>query len=181
MNNKKILRVRKYKAGYEVRTELVESPNFEVEMISPGKNKKEETEGVMAELIKIKALKKEIIMKTAYTPEGDYIGDSKLAHLLCVKYGIAPEISPGNCPETTVCSIGFSKKNNKWYGWSHRAIHGFTIGDFVKKDDCTASSGWTKECLKEHPDWNKSLPIGFKATTLEDAKKMAIAFADSVG
>lgn len=26
--------------------------------------------------------------------------------------------------------------NGKWYGWSHRAVHGFAIGDKVKKGDC---------------------------------------------
>lgn len=31
--------------------------------------------------------------------------------------------------------VGFSKKDNKWYGWSHRAIYGFTIGSTCKKGD----------------------------------------------
>ena len=35
-----------------------------------------------------------------------------------------------------VANIGFSKNENKWYGWSHRAIFGFTIGDKVKIGDC---------------------------------------------
>ena len=32
--------------------------------------------------------------------------------------------------------VGFSPKENKWYGWSHRAIYGFTIGSTCKKGDC---------------------------------------------
>ena len=32
--------------------------------------------------------------------------------------------------------VGFSPKDNKWYGWSHRAIYGFTIGSTCKKGDC---------------------------------------------
>lgn len=32
--------------------------------------------------------------------------------------------------------VGFSPKNNKWYGWSHRAIYGFKIGSTCKKGDC---------------------------------------------
>ena len=51
--------------------------------------------------------------KVARTPDGHYIGDEKMAYHLCVKRGIAPEVSPGN----RVCSIGFSKSNQKWYGW----------------------------------------------------------------
>lgn len=29
--------------------------------------------------------------------------------------------------------VGFSPKHYKWFGWSHRAIHGFTIGSECKK------------------------------------------------
>ncbi len=78
------------------------------------------------------------------------------------------------------CSIGYSPAETKWYGWSHRAMFGFTIGDVVKEGDCCASSGWTKEYLEEHPEEDRSLPVGFKAKSMVDAMKMAIAFAESV-
>lgn len=32
-------------------------------------------------------------------------------------------------------NIGFNPEENKWYGWSHRAICGFTIGDEIKRGD----------------------------------------------
>jgi len=32
--------------------------------------------------------------------------------------------------------VGFSPKDGKWYGWSHRAICGFHIGSTCKKGDC---------------------------------------------
>ncbi len=32
-------------------------------------------------------------------------------------------------------AIGFSEKEQKWYGWSHRAIHGFSVGEKIKKGD----------------------------------------------
>jgi len=32
--------------------------------------------------------------------------------------------------------VGFSPKDNMWYGWSHRVIYGFTIGSTCKKGDC---------------------------------------------
>ena len=48
-----------------------------------------------------------------------------------VKYladkGITDELTHG---------VGFSPKDNKWYGWSHRAIYGFDIGSECKKGDC---------------------------------------------
>lgn len=32
--------------------------------------------------------------------------------------------------------VGFSPKDGKWYGWSHRAIFGFEVGSECKKGDC---------------------------------------------
>jgi len=32
--------------------------------------------------------------------------------------------------------VGYSPKDKKWYGWSHRALYGFTIGSTCKKGDC---------------------------------------------
>lgn len=115
-------------------------------------------------------------MTVAYNHNGDYIGDPKTAYRLCVKREILPEKIT---PERNVCSIGYSKKKRKWFGWSHRAIYGFKVGDKVKKGDCCATSGWTEEYLKTHTDENV-LPIGFKAKTKEDTRRMAIAFASSV-
>ena len=78
------------------------------------------------------------------------------------------------------CSIGYQPRENKWYGWSHRAIQGFTIGDVVKENDLTTTSGYVEEYRIQHPDEDMSLPVGFKAITLKDAKRMAIAFANAV-
>lgn len=149
-----VLSVRKYMAGYEIRTERVEMDECPT-----------------------------ITHKIAYTPAGDYIGSSRFAHRLCSVRGIAPEVSPATHSEGEgrVCSIGFSDKEQKWYGWSHRAIFGFAVGDQVKEGDCCASSGWTNDYLEEHPEEDVSLPVGFMAKSLEDARLMAIAFAESVG
>jgi len=116
------------------------------------------------------------VMLCAYNNNLDYVGDVMTLAMLADR-GIKPELAH---PDHKTCSIGFSEKTQKWYGWSHRAICGFKIGDVVKEGDCCTSSGWTDEYLKEHPEANNSLPVGFKAETLEDCKKMAIAFAQSV-
>lgn len=74
-----------------------------------------------------------IMTKQAYNREGEWIGDSKWAYRLTKKYGIYPQkIKPEHC----VCSIGFSEREQKWIGWSHRAIAGFWIGSTCKKGDC---------------------------------------------
>ena len=115
-----------------------------------------------------------ILMFSFYNEKGKYIGDIKSFEYLVIKRGIFPETYNDN----KVCSIGKSK-DGKWYGWSHRAIYGFQIGDIVKEGDCCTSSGWTEEYLKDHPD-DKPLPVGFEAKSEYDCKKMAIAFASSV-
>ncbi len=127
-----------------------------------------------------------VSMISAFTPKEEYIGDIDWAIKLHEK-GIIPEVMPQKKGNKKVnggagctCSIGFCEKENKWYGWSHRAMFGFGIGDKVKKGDCTNSSGWTEEYLKDHPEEDYSLPVGFEAKTIKDAKKMASAFADSV-
>ena len=150
---RKLLSVRHYKAGYVVRKERISG---------------EEAAGGPA-----------FEMRSAFTPAPDrhYIGNPKVARFLCVKKGIKPEKAR---PDHTVCSIGFNEAEQKWYGWSHRAIYGFAVGDIVKEGDCCASSGWTEEYLAEHPEEDNSLPVGFKAKNLDEAKRMAIAFAESV-
>ncbi len=151
MKTTEVTRVRKYKAGYELRDEYWEHDPKEIPFL---------------------------MKRVAYNPQGEYIGTSKDAYYLVVKKGIAPiKISDY---EHAPCQIGFCEKEQKWYGWSHRAIYGFGIGDKVKKGDCCASSGYIDEYIKEHPEKDKSLPIGFIAKTLDDAKTMAIAFAESV-
>ncbi len=74
------------------------------------------------------------------------------------KHGIKKQKIPGN----KVDSIGFSEEEQKWYGWSHRAIYGFGVGSKVKKGDCAYNG----------KEWT--------AKNLDDAKKMAIDFAKAV-
>ncbi len=109
-------------------------------------------------------------LEAVYNAQGVYVGDKEMADLLAEK-GILPE---GRTPESNVCSIGFSNRDQKWYGWSHRAIFGFGIGDIANKGDCVCESG---SC---DPTADVSVPVGFEAKTLDDARRMAIAFADSV-
>lgn len=77
------------------------------------------------------------LMKSAYTTDGQYIGDTKLAYHLCKVRGIEPQFAS---PSHSVCSIGFCDKEQKWYGWSHRAMFGFAVGSEVKQGDCAYSA-----------------------------------------
>lgn len=119
-----------------------------------------------------------VVMQEIRTMDNKYVGvlnDAQIKSLF--SQGILPETDFRN---NNVVSIGKSYKDNRWYGWSHRAMCGFSVGDTVKEGDCTASSGWTQEHLAKNPEKDLSLPVGFVAKTDEDAKRMAIAYADSV-
>ena len=97
-------------------------------------------------------------ISSAYTLDGQYIGSPDDAKRLLDK-GIAPEISK---PDHKVCSIGFCDREQKWYGWSHRAIKGFGIGD-------TPEQLFPEKTVKGKP-----------IQTLDEAKQAAIDFAESV-
>ncbi|MBS1722711.1 MAG: hypothetical protein JSS66_06850 [Armatimonadetes bacterium] len=89
-----------------------------------------------------------------------YIGNEDDAKHLVDEKGLAPERA---APDKNVCSIGYCSKEKKWFGYSHRAMKGFGIGDKAEE--------W-------YPDGENK---GKKpAKTLADAKQMAIDFAESV-
>lgn len=98
-------------------------------------------------------------MRSAYNPSGHYIGTPRFARYLS-KRGIVPELSD---PGHEVCSIGYSAKDRKWYGWSHRAIYGFSIGTKVD-DRSTIANKWAGKTI----------------ASLEEARQAAIDFAESV-
>lgn len=128
-----VLNTRHYEAGYDIRTEEVELE---------GCNKH--------------------IEKRAYTPEGLYIGKSKLAYQLCVKMGIKPEMISD---EWCSCAVGFSEQDQKWYGWSRfmygwsRFIHGFGIGDKVTKESCGYTPSDVNELADAYRRWNDLVEI----------------------
>lgn len=49
--------------------------------------------------------------------------------------------------------VGFSPKDGKWYGWSHRAIFGFTIGSTCKKGDCHYTASTPEEMIDDHANF----------------------------
>ncbi len=67
------------------------------------------------------------------TDTGHWIGDAREARNLCKRHGLRQiqKRKPSHC----VASIGFNEAQQKWYGWSHRAIVAFGIGDKVFEED----------------------------------------------
>lgn len=103
------------------------------------------------------------IMPMAYTKDGAYIGTPEEAEYICGELGLIPSKASD---EHNVCSIGFNEKEQKWYGWSHRAMFGWAVGDTYKPGD----SG--------HEYWGVDGEVKIK--DLNMAKKAAINFAKSV-
>ena len=88
----------------------------------------------------------QLMKDQAYNLKGEWICDSKWAHELIVQRGIMPEKAN---PSYSVCSIGFCKKEQKWYGWSHRAMYGFGIGSTCKKGDCHYQPANKKDFIQD--------------------------------
>ena len=136
--NKEIIDTTIYKAGYEIRTERwTYSPH-----------------------------EQPAIMRSAYSPQGDYIGDPKLARRL-IKKGIKIFETQPDSLSRQVC-IGYAPESKMWYGWSHRAIVGFGPGNKI----FDVNFGDDKTLYKEHG--------AETIVTLEDAKRSALAFASHV-
>ncbi len=89
-----------------------------------------------------------------------------------LKIGISEQIQSGY-EEPTVCSIGFNTTEQKWYGWSHRAIFGFGVGSECKKGDCgyepSNKEEFKEDCLRfwgdtDMDESNKVNPIAEEGT-----------------
>lgn len=71
-----------------------------------------------------------LIMVNCYSTYcGAWIGDNEAASFLCNKRGLSK--LQLRTPTSTICTIGFNEEKQEWYGWSHRAICGFGIGDKI--------------------------------------------------
>jgi len=58
--------------------------------------------------------------------------------------GITDELTHG---------VGFSPKDNKWYGWSRRAIYGFEIGSTCVKGDCHFVADNPEEMIDDYANF----------------------------
>lgn len=133
MENQEILSEITHVDGYLIRVTRSAMPNFEVVELSGGKTSDDTDELIDA----LTSVGGEIIeMTSAYTLDGCYIGTVEEAEKWFGR-GIVPELHPKSVKEEShCCSIGFCEKEQKWYGWSHRAWYGFGIGSVTKEGHC---------------------------------------------
>lgn len=64
-------------------------------------------------------------MVAYYAADGSYVGDQEVADNLIEK-GIVPQRKRS---DLNVASLGFCESEQKWWGWSHRAMGKFGVGD----------------------------------------------------
>lgn len=90
---------------------------------------------------------KEFLDKVAYIGEMDTGFDGEKSKVYLSKFdnsyithvGMEEKVrflAEREITEQLTHGVGFSPKDKKWYGWSHRAIYGFGIGSTCKKGDC---------------------------------------------
>ena len=111
------------------------------------------------EMVWNKGAEDETVLSWAYTKEGLPIDSWEAIKPLFLKYSFNQFSVSGD----SICA--YSDKNKKWYGWSHRAIHGFGRGDIVEEGDVVVSEG---------------VPIGFEVKNDNDAKYLAKKFSKAV-
>lgn len=114
--------------GCVLREQEEESPSFMFEAMS------EDADGIAAEMqAAVDGAPSSMVVTSGFNAHGQYIGSEETTRYLVEERGIAPEVAT---PSDRVCSVGFCDAEQKWYGWSHRAIFGFGIGSAIKRGDC---------------------------------------------
>ena len=111
---------------------------------------------------------KEFLERIAYIGPSDILGDDEgiyyskidksyltrvgmednIKYLL--KHGITEEIQNYHNEPGCSASIGFNPEEQKWYGWSYRALYGFTIGSEVKKGNCAYQAPNKEDFIEDY-------------------------------
>ena len=99
---------------------------------------------------------KDFKIRSAYNTDGQYIGDPKFARFL-YRLGIKPEYASS---KSTICSIGFNKKQKRWFGWTNRAMLSVGVGDKITESHPLS-------CL---------IPPETVIESLDDARKLVVKF-----
>lgn len=60
--------------------------------------------------------------------------EESLSYLL--SHGITEQIQNSKGVAEHSSNIGFNPVDQKWFGWSHRALYGFGVGSEIKRGDC---------------------------------------------
>jgi len=116
-----------------------------------------------------------MVLRQAVTTIGDHcVGEASWGHRVFVKHRLT-QVQPQEIGQT--CCIGFDAKVQKWVGWSHRAMVSFGLGDKLFDADWKPRKSITEEEMDKIRFVDRG---GRTITTLTQAKRAALAFADHV-
>ena len=79
---------------------------------------------------------------------GVWIGDENTAKYLCETRGL--RAFEKRTEQSCGASIAFQPDEQKWYGWSHRAIYGFGVGSTCKRGDSHYTPSTVEELYEDH-------------------------------
>lgn len=104
------------------------------------------------------------------------------------KNGIIEHIQNYRNNSSGGANIGFNPEEQKWYGWSHRAIYGFTIGSTCKTGDCHYHAPNKEDYMESSLKfWSDKDHLDMKAEEglSEDGKTIGIkiswTYSDTIG
>jgi hypothetical protein len=121
---------------------------------------------------------KKWLKQVAYKEAGESFGekieqylskfDGSYITLVGMEDNVAP-LAEREITEELTHGVGFSPKDNKWYGWSHRAIYGFGIGSTCKKGDCHYNGVDEKSAIEAAIEfWAGENHLNVKAGEIKD-------------
>ena len=76
-------------------------------------------------------------------------------------------------PESQVNTYGKSEADGKWYGWSHRAVHGFGVGDLIKPGHIGNKYRDERHSIDDEKETFKPYTIKSDKEAQEHAKRFA--------
>jgi len=121
---------------------------------------------------------KEYLAKVAHIETSDISGDTGKVYLsnfdnsFITRVGMEDNVkflADREITDELTHGVGFSPKDGKWYGWSHRAIYGFKIGSTCKKGDCHYfASNEADELEAAIQFWTNKHHINIRAKKVKD-------------
>lgn len=97
-----------------------------------------------------------------------------------MKKGISEQVQSNDPSDPRTSCIGFNPIEQKWYGWSHRAVFGFGIGSTCKKGDCGYISkdydDFVERCVSFWEDEDHTNVAGIKSTNDEGVEGVQVTW-----
>ena len=113
----------------------------------------------------------EYLKNVAYIKDGEYRSKFDDSYIILVGMeGNVQFLADREITKELTHGVGYSPKDGKWYGWSHRAIYGFKVGSTCKKGDCHYVPATPEELIDAHAEFFADLGDEYKAQKIAECK-----------